>query len=59
MAIGLGHLRLDPRAFWSMSIAEFSAAARMVLGPAADPPRRADLAALMARFPDRQLNPNP
>ena len=54
MAMGLGILRLDPRAFWAMTPLEFAAAARAVLGTNAAPslPGRADLAALMAQFPD-------
>ncbi|MBX9925510.1 MAG: phage tail assembly chaperone [Hyphomicrobiaceae bacterium] len=62
MALGLGLLRLDPRAFWSMTIPEFSAAARAITGPqrSPEPLGRADLAALMTRFPDhshRDLSP--
>jgi len=54
MALGLGLLRLDPRAFWSMTIPEFSAATRAILPPSTtlDPPRRADITSLMASFPD-------
>ncbi|MEQ1697877.1 MAG: phage tail assembly chaperone [Hyphomicrobiaceae bacterium] len=55
MALGLGILRLDSRAFWSLTPREFAAAARAVIGPAvsrADRPRRTDLEALMASFPD-------
>ena len=50
MALGLGALRLPPDAFWSISLPELLAA----LGPAAglDAPARADLDALMQRFPD-------
>jgi uncharacterized phage protein (TIGR02216 family) len=56
MALGLGILRLEPRAFWTMTPAEFAAAARAVVGPAAGlaaHPRRRDLTALMSRFPDQ------
>jgi uncharacterized phage protein (TIGR02216 family) len=54
MAAGLGLLRLSPAAFWSMTPRELAAALRALLGPAADePPPRAALAQLMARFPDR------
>lgn len=59
MTLGLGILRLDPRAFWSMTLPEFSAAARAVTGSAsrsadaAPRPARGDLAALMSRFPDQ------
>ncbi len=54
MTLGLGLLRLEPRAFWAMTIAEFSAAARAITGapPHADPLVRADLTTLMTRFPD-------
>lgn len=55
MALGLGILRLDPRAFWAMTPREFAAAARAVTGPASKPtarPARSDLADLMAHFPD-------
>ncbi|NJO55663.1 MAG: phage tail assembly chaperone [Rhodospirillales bacterium] len=56
MAVGLGVLRLDPKSFWSLTLLELSAAATVVLGPrpAADShPQRADLASLMARYPDQ------
>lgn len=53
MALGLGALRLSPSEFWAMTPRELTAA----LGPfapsaAIDAPARADLDALMARFPD-------
>ncbi len=56
MAMGLGVLRLEPRAFWSMTPLEFAAAARAILPPSARAtlPTRAGLADLMARFPDHQ-----
>lgn len=55
MAAGLGLLRLEPRAFWSMTPKELEAALRAVLGPVrADAPlARGELASLMRRFPDR------
>jgi uncharacterized phage protein (TIGR02216 family) len=56
MAMGLGILRLESRAFWALTPREFAAAARAVIGPAAaqaDRPRRSDLEALMAKFPDQ------
>lgn len=56
MAMGLGILRLDSRAFWSLTPREFAAAARAVIGPSASHagrPRRSDLDSLMAQFPDR------
>ena len=55
MALGLGLLRLDPKAFWSMTPREVAAAARAVLPRSATRdarPNRGDLNALMARFPD-------
>ena len=59
MQIGLGVLRLAPSHFWSMTMAEFSAAlagwreANGAQGPAAGaPPTRADLDDMMRRFPD-------
>lgn len=51
IALGLGRLRLDPTAFWSLSPRELTAA----LGadaPAARPLTRAALDRLAARFPD-------
>lgn len=54
MRVGLGVLRLSPNAFWSMTPREFAAACSAFEGPAAEPAMaRADLEALMARFPDR------
>ncbi len=56
MALGLGILRLESRAFWALTPREFAAAARAVIGPIsakADHPRRSDLDALMANFPDQ------
>lgn len=58
MALGLGVLRLDSRAFWSLTPREFAAAARAVLGPAATltaRPDRAALEALMTQFPDTEV----
>jgi uncharacterized phage protein (TIGR02216 family) len=54
MAAGLGHLRLPPAHFWSMTPRELAAALRAVLGSRqpSRPPARRDLASLMARFPD-------
>ena len=56
MSLGLGILRLESRAFWSLTPREFAAAARAVMGPAASQirPRRSDLEKLMANFPDQQ-----
>lgn len=56
MAYGLGALGLAPRDFWAMTPREFEAAligaGLMTQGPA-EMPSRADLAGLMACFPDR------
>ncbi|MFG1295038.1 rcc01693 family protein [Xanthobacter variabilis] len=57
MGLGLGILRLPPEDFWRMTPRELAAAAG---GLAPRPPavlRRADLAALMARFPDAPSGP--
>ena len=52
-AFGLGVLRWPPDAFWSATPAELLAAAGALAPPAAKAaPTRAELAALMARFPD-------
>jgi uncharacterized phage protein (TIGR02216 family) len=51
MAAGLGAMRLSPQAFWAMTPRELAAA--LGLGIAArSVPGRADLLALMRRFPD-------
>ncbi len=54
MAIGFGLLGLEPRAFWSLTLAELDAAVRGRLGGtrSGHPPARRELAALMTRFPD-------
>lgn len=54
MAAGLGLLRLEPRAFWSMTPRELAAALAAVLGAGkvGAPPSRGELTALMRRFPD-------
>lgn len=51
MAAGLGAMRLSPAAFWGMTPRELAAAMGSGATPAAAP-GRADLAALMRRFPD-------
>jgi uncharacterized phage protein (TIGR02216 family) len=55
MTAGLGALRLPPQHFWSMTPRELGLALRSIdhSPPAANPPGRSDLAALMARFPDQ------
>lgn len=54
MAIGFGLLGVEPRAFWSLTLAELDAAIRGRLGPmnSEAPPARTDLVSLMQRFPD-------
>ncbi len=50
MSLGLGHLRLTPDTFWSMTPREFQAA----LAPrTANPMTRAALDTLAAQHPDR------
>ncbi|WP_271204084.1 phage tail assembly chaperone [Methylopila jiangsuensis] len=54
-AFGLGRLGLAPDAFWRATPKEIAAAARAFRPPAGPPAMgRADLAALMARFPDQE-----
>ncbi len=54
MAFGLGRLRLPSAAFWAMTPRELDAALRGRFGPLpAAPPCKQDLAALIARYPDR------
>jgi uncharacterized phage protein (TIGR02216 family) len=53
MAVGLGALGLTPLVFWAMTPRELDAALRGRFGVArTDPLRRADLGAMMQRFPD-------
>lgn len=56
MAIGFGLLGLEPRAFWSLTLAELDAAVRGRFGAvrAERPPTRRELAGLIARFPDSE-----
>lgn len=57
MALGFGRLRLSPSAFWGMTPRELAAAAGR--GSArSDSPARAELQALMARFPDTPPDPH-
>ena len=51
MTLGIGALRIPPSAFWAMSLPELLA----TLAPTREPdaPARADLDALMRRYPDR------
>ena len=54
MAMGFGLLGLEPRAFWSLTLAELDAAIRGRFGTAINerPPTRRELDALRDRFPD-------
>lgn len=52
MTLGLGRLGLHPAAFWAMSPREFARAIAPLLPAHGGAPRRADLDALMTRFPD-------
>ncbi|PRD45803.1 hypothetical protein C5748_01230 [Phyllobacterium phragmitis] len=52
MQAGLGHLRLSPEAFWSMTPREL-AAAMGLSARAANAPSRQTFDALMRAFPDR------
>jgi uncharacterized phage protein (TIGR02216 family) len=54
MAAGFGLLRLSPRDFWAMTPREFAAAIAPYGVAANTVPNRAELAALMARFPDHK-----
>lgn len=58
MGFGLGVLRLAPHAFWRATPREIAAAAdgltRRRAGPT--PLARAELAALIARFPDEEVS---
>jgi uncharacterized phage protein (TIGR02216 family) len=52
MSLGLGLLRHSPRDFWAMTPRELAAAATAHGWALLDAPRRAELASLMAHFPD-------
>lgn len=54
MAFGFGVLRLDPVAFWGLTLPEFKAAVRGRQGGSADagPLPREAFAMLMRQFPD-------
>lgn len=52
MTLGLGTLRLTPETFWRMTLPELAAAARALRRAHAVPIRQADIAALVARYPD-------
>jgi uncharacterized phage protein (TIGR02216 family) len=54
MAAGFGLLRLSPHDFWAMTPREFAAAITPFGVAAKTAPNRAELAALMARYPDHK-----
>lgn len=56
MGLGFGVLRLSPDAFWRMTPRELACAAG-AFAPPSPALGRADLAGLMARFPDAQGRP--
>lgn len=53
MRLGLGHLKLPPKQFWSMTPRELKAASDAIMGQGVLPPKRRDLATMMQRFPDK------
>ena len=57
MAAGLGLLRLEPRAFWSMTLKELQAALVAITGSEGTfaPPSRREMTGLMQRYPDRRV----
>ena len=59
MALGLGVLRLPPAQFWAMTPREFERALAGAFGEtvAGEPMPRADLEALMRRYPDLPRQP--
>ena len=54
MAVGFGVLGLEPRAFWSLTLAELEAAVRGRFGtPRSEaPPSRREFSELQRRYPD-------
>ncbi|WP_334174997.1 phage tail assembly chaperone [Pseudoxanthobacter sp.] len=55
IGFGIGRLGLAPDAFWRLTPRELAAVLRAASGgPGPRAPRRGDLGALMARFPDRR-----
>jgi uncharacterized phage protein (TIGR02216 family) len=52
MALGLGLLRLEPRAFWTMTPIELAAAIKPLFPPGGEPLGRGDFDRLMMQFPD-------
>jgi uncharacterized phage protein (TIGR02216 family) len=61
MAFGLGVLRFEPSAFWSMTLVELKAAVRGMRGVAGagDPMDRGVLDALLHAYPDLPLPASP
>lgn len=59
MGFALGVLRLGPGEAWSLTPREIAMAARFMGEPPADAPQRAELEALMARFPDQEGQDGP
>lgn len=57
MAFGFGRLRLSPSDFWAMTPRELAAASGRAHGRSGTP-GRAELEALMARFPDIPPEPD-
>lgn len=56
MQLGLGVLKLSPRAFWAMTPRELAQAITGVRGPVATPMDRGALDVLMQKFPDHKEN---
>lgn len=52
MRIGLGVLRLSPRAFWAMTPIEFERAVGVSASGGDTPPRWEEMDAMMRAFPD-------
>jgi len=54
MTAGLGVLRLAPKDLWAMTPRELAAALEGLAGGTAAPLGHAELAGLMARYPDKR-----
>lgn len=59
IALGLGLLRLSPRAFWAMTPREMAHVLRGLGDEPAGPPDRRALDALMTMFPDTSQGARP
>lgn len=59
MAAGLGVLRLEPRAFWALTLKELAAALSVldVAEARIAPPSRGEVLDLMRLYPDREVKP--